>query len=137
MTAATQHLLVIRLLDRRRGEPVAPGAIAEKVDRSEAATAETLRRLESAGWITYDPSRGASLTADGRVRGTELFETYVTLSRLFDVVFDAEEPDREAMELAGTVSKTVADRLDATLLGDSAVRVVSESADDAPADPSS
>jgi len=123
MTGAAQYLLAIYLLVRQDSEPVATGAIAEKVGRSESATTEMVQRLDSKGWIAYEPYQGASLTPDGQAQGNELYETYVTLSRFFDDVLDLEEHEQEAMELAGTVSKTVAVRLETTLLSDSPVEV--------------
>lgn len=127
MTGATQYLLAIYLLVHQDSEPVAPGTIAEKVGRSRAATTEMLQRLESNGWIDYEPYQGASLTPNGQAQGKELYETYVTLSWLFDDVLGLEKYDQEAMQLAGTVSKTVATRLEATLLSDPPVGVNSES----------
>jgi Mn-dependent DtxR family transcriptional regulator len=126
MTGAAQYLLAIYLLVRQDSEPVGTGTIAAKVGRSKAATTEMLQRLESNGWIDYEPYQGASLTPDGQAQGKELYETYSTLSRFFDDVLELEESEQEAMELAGTVSKTVATRLEATLLSDAPVGVNSE-----------
>ncbi|MFD1600591.1 metal-dependent transcriptional regulator [Halobellus rarus] len=126
MTGAAQYLLAIYLLVRQNSEPVAPGAIAAKVGRSKAATTEMLQRLDSNGWIDYEPYQGASLTPNGRAQGKELYETYETLSRFFDEVLELEASEQEAMELAGIISKTVATRLKATLLSDSPIGVNSE-----------
>lgn len=126
MTGAAQYLLAIYLLVQQDSEPVPTGAIAAKVGRSKAATTEMLQRLESNGWITYEPYQGASLTPEGQGQGKELYEAYKTLSRFFDEVLELEASEQEAMELAGTISKTVATRLEATLLNDSPVGVNSE-----------
>lgn len=120
MTGAAQYLLVVYLLDRQHSEPVATGAIAEKIGRSKAATTEMIQRLESKGWITYEPYQGASLTPDGRAQGKELYETYGVLSQFFNEVLELEDHDQEAMELTGAVSKAVATRLETTILSDPA-----------------
>lgn len=115
MTRATQYLLALYITEHRQSPPVSPGTIAEMLDRSPAATTEMLQRLEADGLITHEPYDGATLTRAGRETAAELHETYVTLSWFFRVVLDLEEYEREAMELAGTVSPTVTERLIATL----------------------
>ena len=55
------------------------------------------------------------LTDVGRERAAELHETYVTVSWVFRSILDLEDHEAEAMNLAGLVSPTVAERLAATL----------------------
>ncbi|MBZ6496204.1 metal-dependent transcriptional regulator [Natrinema longum] len=116
MTDASQYLLVCYLAVHDVGEPVSPGYVADELDRSPAVVTETLQRLEDHGYLTYEPYDGATLTAHGRERAAELYETYVVLSTFFRDVLDLEEPDGEAMALAGNVSALVTERVAETLL---------------------
>lgn len=120
MSGASQYLLVLYLVERRDPGPVAPGTVADAVDRSPAATTEMLQRLEERGLVTHEPYEGATLTPDGRETAEELYETHTTLSRFFEEVLDLDEHEEEAIRLAGTVSPVVADRLASTLLRDAA-----------------
>ncbi|WP_049901172.1 metal-dependent transcriptional regulator [Natrinema sp. J7-1] len=123
MTDASQYLLVCYLAARDGGEPVAPGHVADELDRSPAGTTETLQRLETRGYLTYEPYEGATLTAQGRETAADLYETYVVLSAFFRDVLDLAEPDREAMALAGSVSSLVTERVAETLLEDDDIDV--------------
>ncbi|QCS45025.1 metal-dependent transcriptional regulator [Natrinema versiforme] len=116
MTGAPHYLLVLYLAERRDSPPVSPGHVADAVDRSPAATTEMLQRLESRGLVTYEPYEGATLTPAGRDAAEELYETYTTLSQFFHDVLELDEYEREAMELAGTISPVVAERLESALL---------------------
>lgn len=118
MTGGPQYLLVLSLVERRNGPPVSPGVVADAVGRSPAATTEMLQRLEARGLVTYEPYDGATLTTEGRETAEELYEAYDTLLRFFRDVLELDEYESEAMELAGAVSPTVVDRLEATLLTD-------------------
>ncbi|WP_049928310.1 metal-dependent transcriptional regulator [Halopiger goleimassiliensis] len=116
MTDASQYLLVCYLEARADGEPVAPGDVAERLDRSPAATTEMLQRLEQRGYLAYEPYEGATLTAAGRREAESLYDSYVVLAEFFRTVLELEDPDREAIELAGHVSSLVTDRVAETLL---------------------
>ncbi|WP_226040785.1 metal-dependent transcriptional regulator [Natrinema sp. DC36] len=118
MTGVSHYLLVLYLAEQRGSPPISPGHVADAVDRSPSATTEMLQRLESDGYLTYEPYDGATLTAEGRATAEELYETYDTLSRFFHDVLGLDEHESEAMELAGAVSPTVVDRLASTLLAD-------------------
>jgi Mn-dependent DtxR family transcriptional regulator len=118
MSRDSQYLLVLYIAEKRGSDPVAPGTIADAVDRSPAATTEMLKRLEGQDLVTHEPYEGATLTADGREAAEELYETYTTLARFFDEILGLDAPADEAMRLAGTVSPAVTDRLESTLLGD-------------------
>ena len=111
MTGASQYLLVLYAAERQGSEPVSPGAVAEALGRSPAAATEMLQRLEERGLVTREPYEGATLTEEGRETAGDRYETYVTLSRFFRDVLELEDCREEAMQLAGTVSPTVADRL--------------------------
>jgi DtxR family Mn-dependent transcriptional regulator len=65
--------------------------------------------------VGYEPYEGATLTDAGRDRATDLHESYVTLSWFFRSVFDLETHESEAMELAGVIDPSVADRLTTVL----------------------
>jgi len=119
MTGSSAYLLVLYRAERRSDGPVSPGAVADAVGRSPAATTEMLQRLDDRGLVAHEPYEGATLTADGRERAEKLHETFVTLSRFFRDVLELDAHEKEAMSLAGTLSPAVADRLDATLLADS------------------
>ena len=118
MSGDSEYLLVLYRAERRLDGPVSPGAVADAIGRSPAATTEMPQRLEDRGLVAHEPYEGATLTADGRARAEELHETYVTLSRFFRDVLELEAHEKEAMSLAGALSPAVADRLDATLLAD-------------------
>ncbi|AEH38204.1 metal-dependent transcriptional regulator [Halopiger xanaduensis] len=116
MTSEPQYLLVVYRASRNAGEPVSPGRVADELDRSPAATTEMLQRLETRGLLEYEPYEGATLTAEGRETAAELYETYVVLSQFFREVLDLEDPEAEALELAGSVSPLVTERVAETLL---------------------
>lgn len=116
MTEAAQYLLAVYMAERDGEVPAPPKRVAESVGRSPAATTEMLQRLEARDLVVYEPYEGAELTAAGREAATDLHETYRTLSRFFRDVLDLDEPDAEAMELAGSVSPLVTERLAAVLL---------------------
>lgn len=116
MTKGAQYLLALYVAEQRGVERVAPGEVADVVDRSPSTTTEMLQRLVERGLVAHEPYAGAVLTAEGRETAADLYETYRTLSQFFDEVLGLDEPDREAMRLAGTVSPEVAERLSSTLL---------------------
>jgi Mn-dependent DtxR family transcriptional regulator len=118
MSDASEYLLVLYRSERRTGAPVSSGDVAEEVGRSPSATTEMLQRLEKRGLVTHEPYEGATLTAEGRERAAELYDTYVTLARFFDEVLELDAHEQEAMALAGTLSPVVADRLETTILDD-------------------
>jgi DtxR family Mn-dependent transcriptional regulator len=74
-----------------------------------------LQRLDDRGLVGYEPYEGATLTNAGRDRATDLHESYVTLSWFFRSVLDLETHESEAMELAGVIDPSVADRLTTVL----------------------
>lgn len=115
MSGASQYLLVVYIAEQRDSGPIPPGEVADAVGRSPSATTEMLQRLETRGLVTHEPYEGATLTPDGRETAEELYETYATLSRFFEDVLELEDYEEEAMELAGNVSPTVAERLGSTL----------------------
>ena len=130
MSDASQYLLVCYLAARNGDEPVSPGDVAAELDRSPAATTEMLQRLETRGYLEYEPYEGATLTAAGRETAAELYENYAILTRFFRDVLDLEDPEGEARELAGSVSSLVTDRVAETLLeaGDGSIDRDAESA---------
>jgi len=122
-TRTARYLLALYIAEHRTSPPVAPGRVAETLDRSPAATTEMLQRLAADGLVVrvpYEgatltdagvPYEGATLTDAGRARASDLHETYVALSWFFRDVLGLDEHEREAMELAGLVSPAVAERL--------------------------
>lgn len=115
MNRTPRYLLAVYIEQHRRNPPIPPGDVAEMVGRSPAATTEMLQRLEDEGLVSYEPYEGVTLTESGRERATTLHETYVTVSWFFRNVLDLDDYETEAMELAGLVSPTVAERLAAML----------------------
>jgi Mn-dependent DtxR family transcriptional regulator len=113
-----QYLIVTYIAEQRGSGAVRPGEIADDLGRSPAATTEMLQRLEDRGLVTYEPYEGATLTPEGRETAAELYETYTVLSRFFEEVLGLEDHEREAIQLAGTVSPDVAERLDSALLAE-------------------
>lgn len=63
MTGVSHYLLVLHLAEERDSPPISSGHVADAVDRSPAATTEMLQRLESDGYLTYEPAVGLSLSA--------------------------------------------------------------------------
>ncbi len=116
MNRTAQYLTVLYRLAREEGEPVPSGRIAETLDRSPAATTEMIQRLESEGFVENEPYGGVTLTASGRERAAERYRTYETLRVFFRDVLELDAYEREAFELVGAVSPTVAERLEETLL---------------------
>jgi len=117
MERVSQYLLVVYVHERDDEPPIAPGRVARTLDRSPSATTEMLQRLADDDLLAYEPYDGVELTEQGRDRAADLYDTYRTLSTFFEHVLDLDDPDREARELADTVSPTVAQRLDDLLLG--------------------
>ncbi|MFW6000554.1 MAG: metal-dependent transcriptional regulator [Halorubrum sp.] len=118
MTREAEYLLALYVAQHRSSPPVPPGRIADAVGRSPAATTEMLQRLEARGLVVREPYDGAALTDAGRERAAEVHETYVALSWFFRDALGLDDHEREAMEMAGLVSPTVADRLADLLLDD-------------------
>lgn len=118
MTREAEYLLALYVAEHRSSPPVSPGRIADALGRSPAATTEMLQRLEGRGLVAREPYDGAALTDAGRERAADLHETYVALSWFFRDALGLDGHEREAMEMAGLVSPTVADRLVDLLLDD-------------------
>lgn len=116
MDRTAQYLAAVYRLARDEGEPVPSGRVAEALDRSPATTTETLQRLDSEGLAEYEPYAGVSLTEAGRERGAERYRTYRTLRCFCRDVLGLDAYDREALDLVGSVSPVVAERLEETLL---------------------
>jgi DtxR family Mn-dependent transcriptional regulator len=111
MSGTDQYLLAIHIESQRGGAPVSSGAVADRLDRSAPAVTEMLQRLDERGLVAHEPYKGATLTTAGRNRAAELHESYVTLSWFFRSVLDLEAHESEAMEMAGVIDPSVAERL--------------------------
>ena len=116
MTAESEYLLGLFIIEQRSSPPVSSGHLATFLDRSPAATTEMIQRLEAKDLVSSEPYEGATLTPSGREQAESLHETYVTLSWFFRAVLDLDAYEREAMRMAGLVSPLVADRLAETLM---------------------
>jgi DtxR family Mn-dependent transcriptional regulator len=121
MTDEAQYLLAVYIAENRQSPPVAFGAIADRLGRSPASVTEMCQRLDERGLVSYRPYEGVTLTDDGREVAADLHETYVTLSWFFRDVLGLDDHEREAMEMAGTVSSEVTERLASALLADDPV----------------
>jgi len=115
MTGAPQYLLAIYIAEHRQEPPVTFGVVADLLDRSPASVTEMCQRLDEDGLVDHEPYQGVTLTDSGREQASDLHESYVTLSWFFREVLDLGDYETEAMELAGTVSPEVTERLAATL----------------------
>jgi DtxR family Mn-dependent transcriptional regulator len=115
MSRAAQYLLAVYIAAHRHGSPVATGSVAELLEKTPATVTQTMQRLDDEGLVNYEAYGGTTLTAAGRERAATLHETYVTVSWFFRSVLDLDAHEAEAMELAGLVSPTVAERLVAAL----------------------
>jgi Mn-dependent DtxR family transcriptional regulator len=118
MSGPSQYLLVLYIAEQHESGPIPSGDIAAALGRSPAAATEMLQRLEERGLVTLEPYEGARLTADGRETAKELHDTYVTLSQFFDEVLGLDNHDEEAIQVAGSISPLVADRLASALLAE-------------------
>lgn len=116
MSDASRYLIALYRAEQRRDAPISPGYVAEEVGRSPSAATEMLQRLESDGLVAYEPYEGVALTPDGRETAETLHESYAVLSRFFREVLGLDDYEEEAMQLAGTVSSTVTQRLASTIL---------------------
>ena len=117
MDRTAQYLAAIYRRSREEGEPIPPGRVAKTLDRSPSATTEMVQRLESDGLVEREPYAGVRLTDSGRERAAERYQTYRTLRAFFEEVLELDAPEREAFELVGAVSPTVAERLEETVFG--------------------
>jgi DtxR family Mn-dependent transcriptional regulator len=115
MTGAAKYQLVVYIESQRTGDPVSSGAVVDRLDNSPPSVTEMLQRLDGRGLVDYEPYEGATLTAAGRDRAAALHESYVTLSWFFRSVLDLETHEPEAMELAGVIDPSVAERLTTVL----------------------
>lgn len=120
MEGSTEYLLVLYKAERRESPPIAPGDVADALDRSPSATTEMLQRLASRDLVEYEPYEGVALTAEGHARAAALYDRYTTLSRFFRDVLGLEDHRDEAVQVAGRVSSPVVERLATTLLDDEA-----------------
>lgn len=118
-----QYLVVIYGLAQSKGVPVATGQIAQELERSPSATTEMIQRLEIDGFVEHEPYTGVYLTETGRERAQDLYESHQTLCRFFRDVLNLEEYEQEALELAGTVSPTVTQRLASTVIPHGSVEI--------------
>ncbi|MFC4357973.1 metal-dependent transcriptional regulator [Halobium salinum] len=115
MSGRAQYLLALYIVEHGESKPVSPGAVGERVGRSPAAVIEAFRQFQEQGLLTYEPYKGATLTESGRQRAKELHDSYVTLSWFFRAVLNLDDYETEAMEMAGSVSPAVVERLAFTL----------------------
>lgn len=116
MTAESEFLLALFIAEQQSAPPISSGQLAVALDRSPAATTEMIQRLETKGLVENEPYKGAKLTTSGREQAEALHDTYVTLSWFFRSVLDLDTHEREAMQMSGLVSPTVAERLAETLV---------------------
>jgi len=115
MSDADQYLLAVYIESQRSGPPVSSGAVVDRLDKAPPSVTEMLQRLDDRGLVTYEPYEGATLTNAGCDRATDLHESYVTLSWFFRSRLELETHETEAMELAGVINPSVADRLTTVL----------------------
>jgi DtxR family Mn-dependent transcriptional regulator len=117
MSDEPSYLLALYLEEQGRSPPIAPGRIADRLDRSPPAVTEMCQRMADRGLLTYEPYEGATLTPEGRSRAADYYERYVVLVEFFDDVLELDDPEAEARQFVGVLSKDVTDRLAETLLG--------------------
>jgi DtxR family Mn-dependent transcriptional regulator len=80
MSGADLYLLTVYMESQRGEPPVASGVVADRLDKSPPSVTEIVQRLDDQGLVVYEPYEGATLTDAGRERGTDLHQSYVTLS---------------------------------------------------------
>jgi len=114
-------ITVARTVESGRPEPVPMPVIAEALSVSVASANEMVRKLASRGLVTYEPYRGAGLTAAGRavanrvLRTRRLWATFLADHLGFAPI----EADDQACHLEHATAAEAVDRL-AAFLGDPA-----------------
>lgn len=126
MSNSTQYLLALYICEHQREPPIQTGTVAARLDRTPASATEMMKALAEDGLGEYEPYKGASLTEPGRERAAELHETYVALSWFFRGVLDLDDYERQALEIAGTLTPEVAERLADSLLSGAVSRTPEE-----------
>ena len=112
-------ITVARAVESGRPEPVPMPVIAEALSVSVASANEMVRKLASRDLVTYEPYRGAGLTAAGRavanrvLRTRRLWATFLAEHLGFAPI----EADDQACHLEHVTAEDAADRL-AAFLGD-------------------
>ncbi|HWL86142.1 MAG TPA: GntR family transcriptional regulator [Polyangiaceae bacterium] len=64
------------------GEPLRQDALAKHFEVSAIPVREALRRLESEGWITFSPNKGAQVSPMSAAEAKEIYEIRATLESL-------------------------------------------------------
>lgn len=116
MNNVTQYLLALYICEHRQDPPIRTGTVADRLDRTPASATEMIKTLADDGLVEYEPYNGATLTEEGRERAAQLHETYVALSWFFRGTLDLDDYEQQALEIAGTVSPDVAERLAESVL---------------------
>ena len=55
MTAESEYLLALFIAEQQSSPPISSGRLATALDRSPAATTEVIQRLETDGFVGYEP----------------------------------------------------------------------------------
>ena len=117
MSDESQYLVTIFIAEESGSSLVSFEDIAERLDRSPATVTEMCQRLADRDLVVYRPYEGVRLTDDGRETAADMHESYVTLSWFFRDVLELDDPEEQALAMAGAVSPLVVERLAETLLG--------------------
>lgn len=118
MSRIEQYLLAVYIATHREDPPITTRTVADMLEKSDGSVTEMFQRLESEGYVEYEPYKGVTLTEAGRERAETVHETYVTVSWFYRGVLDLDSHEAEAMEFAGMISPEVATRLASLLPAD-------------------
>ncbi|GAA0720108.1 DtxR family Mn-dependent transcriptional regulator [Halorubrum trapanicum] len=111
MNRTGRYLLAIHALTRRGTSPIRTKAVAEELDRSQAAVTEKFKRLDDAGLVAYEPYRGVTLTEAGRSRAVTTRRVYAIVLWFYRSVLKIDSCEAEAMKVAEALGPSAANRL--------------------------
>jgi DtxR family transcriptional regulator, Mn-dependent transcriptional regulator len=115
--AVEDYAKAIYALQHRGGEPVATSALAERLDVAPSTVTAMLKRLDALELVTYEPYRGATLTAHGEqvalevIRHHRLLEAF--LAEALEMPWDRVHDEAEVLEhyISEELERRIAEKL--------------------------
>ncbi len=92
------------------GEPARTGEIAKHLDVAPPSVTDMVQKLEKAGYVTYEPYRGVTLTESGRAVGKRQLEKHRIMQAFLQEVCGMEH--RAAHEAACDMEHTLPPQLE-------------------------
>ena len=88
------------------GRGVSTRELAERLEVRDASVTHMLKRLSGTQWVSYEPYRGATLTAEGRRAATAVLRRHrileLFLHRMCELSLDKVHPEAERLEHASS-----------------------------------